>query len=73
MVYEYYKLAQIIASNDTSYQKSVFAPNLYRKECKEIMENDIAIVKVRLESNKYMKTIKDKRLTFPDKLASFGK
>jgi hypothetical protein len=31
------------------------------------------VVKVRLESNKYMRTIKDRRLSFVDKLAAFGK
>ena len=71
-MYDYYKLAQILATNDTKYNRGL---NPYLKkieECKEIVQNDIAIVKVRLQSNKYMKTIKDKRLTFADKLAAFG-
>ena len=72
MVYEYYKLAQILSTNDTKYNKGESYIQTRIQECKEIMQNDIAIVKVRLESNKYMKTIKDKRLTFADKLASFG-
>ena len=72
MVYEYYKLAQILSTNDTKYNKGESYIQTRIQECKEIMQNDIAMVKVRLESNKYMKTIKDKRLTFADKLASFG-
>ena len=73
MVYEYYKLSQILASNDTKYLKADQQYLKIQKECQEIMENDVAIIKVRLESNKYIKTIKDKRLTFADKLAAFGK
>ena len=42
-----------------------------KKICREIMTNDIAIVKVRLESNTYMKTIRSKRFSFADKLAFF--
>ena len=73
MIYDYYKLAQIKATNDTNFSKSDLNIGIYKQECREIMENDIAIVKVRMQSNKYMKTIKDRRLTFSDKLASFGK
>ena len=72
MVYEYYKLAQILSTNDTKYNKGESYIQTRIQECKEIMQNDIAIVKVRLESNKYMKTIKDKRFSFADKLAAFG-
>ena len=43
-----------------------------KRICREIMTNDIALVKVRLEGNTYMKTIKSKRFTFADKLAFFG-
>ena len=73
MVYEYYKLAQILATNDTTYKNSNSMTEMLQQECREIMKNDIAIVKVRLESNKYMKTVKDRRLTFADKLSAFGK
>ena len=73
MVYEYYKLAQILATNDTKYKNSNSMTEMLQQECWEIMKNDIAIVKVRLESNKYMRTVKDRRLTFADKLSSFGK
>ena len=73
MVYEYYKLAQILATNDTTFKKSDSVQSKVQQECQEIMKNDIAIVKVRLESNKYMKTVKDRRLTFADKLSAFGK
>ena len=72
MIYDYYKLAQIKATNDTTFSKPDLIMDIYKQECREIMENDIAIVKVRMQSNKYMKTIKDRRLTFSDKLASFG-
>ena len=41
--------------------------------CREIMATQVAVVKVRLESNKYMRTIMDRRLSFVDKLAAFGK
>ena len=73
MVYEYYKLAQILATNDTKYKHSDSMTSKVQQECREIMKNDIAIVKVRLESSKYIKTIKDRRLTFADKIAAFGK
>ena len=73
MVYEYYKLAQILATNDTTYKNSNSRTEKLQQECREIMKNDIAFVKVRLESNKYMKTVKDRRLTFADKLSAFGK
>ena len=72
MVYEYYKLAQILATNDTTYKNSMSMTEQLQQECREIMKNDIAIVKVRLESNKYMRTVKDRRLTFADKLSAFG-
>ena len=73
MVYEYYKLAQILATNDTTYKNSNSRTEKLQQECREIMKNDIAFVKVRLESNKYMRTVKDRRLTFADKLSAFGK
>ena len=44
-----------------------------KRICLEIMATQVAVVKVRLESNKYMRTIKDRRLSFVDKLAAFGK
>ena len=44
-----------------------------KKLCREIMATQVAVVKVRLESNKYMRTIMDRRLSFVDKLAAFGK
>ena len=36
------------------------------------MKNDISIVNVHMESGKYIRTVKDRRLTFSDKLAAFG-
>ena len=44
-----------------------------KRICREIMTTQVAVVKVRLESNKYMRTVKDRRLSFADKLAAFGK
>ena len=44
-----------------------------KRICREIMTTKVAVVKVRLESNKFMRTVKDRRLSFADKLASFGK
>ena len=44
-----------------------------KRICREIMATQVAVVKVRLESNKYMRTVKDRRLSFADKLAAFGK
>ena len=41
--------------------------------CNEIMANDVAMVKVRLETKEYLRTIKSKRTTFSDKIATFGK
>ena len=37
------------------------------------MKRDVGVVKVRMGSNKYSKYSKDIRMTFADKLASFGK
>ena len=41
--------------------------------CKELMENDIAEVKVMFERKEYIRTHTSKRVTFPDKLGAFGK
>ena len=41
--------------------------------CLEVMSKDVAIVNVYFASNKFTKTVMDKRLTFGDKLSSFGK
>ena len=40
--------------------------------CKELMENDIAEVKVMFERKEYIRTHTSKRVTFPDKLGAFG-
>ena len=72
-MYEYHKLAQILATNDTTYHQLENIRQKQQSVCHDIMKKDIAMVKIRLESNKYMKTIKDQRLTFADKLAAFGK
>ena len=73
LIYEYHKLAQMLATNDTTYRQLENIRQIEQTVCHDIMTNDIAMVKIRLESNKYMKTIKDQRLTFADKLAAFGK
>ena len=43
------------------------------KECQGIMKNDVAIVNVQFATNRYTKTIIDKRFSFADRLSSFGK
>ena len=43
------------------------------KECLDIMKHDVAIVNVQFATNRYMKTILDKRFSFADRLSSFGK
>ena len=40
--------------------------------CKEIMEKDIAVVSVNLESKKYVRSIMDKKITFVGQLAALG-
>ena len=42
-------------------------------ECIEVMTKDVAIINVYFSSNRFTKTVMDKRLTFSDKLSSFGK
>ena len=68
-VYEYFTMDQLNETNVPIYQ--------YHKRiqqiCHEIMRYDVAVVKVRMETAKYMKTIKDRKLIFADKLAVFGK
>ena len=71
LVYEYYKMEQYAARNDTQLPKTTL--DVWREECYEIMKHDISIVNVRMGSGKYIRTIKDKRMTFADKLAAFGK
>ena len=70
LINEYFKLLNLGTVNVTevlSYQER-------RVEiCHEIMKRDVGVVKVRMGSNKYSKYSKDIRMTFADKLASFGK
>ena len=72
--YNYHKMVQYIAKNITSKADDVLSPyyTAKKEECLEIVR-DLAFVKVRLGSNKYMKSVRDKRMTFADKLAAFGK
>ena len=44
----------------------------WKPQCREIMANEISVVKIRMETSSYMKTVKDRRLSFTDKLAFFG-
>ena len=71
LFYQYHKMTQLEAVNVTVLPDYRF--DQIMEECREIMRHDIAIVKVRFESSKYIKAIKDRRLSFPDKLSSFGK
>ena len=71
LVYEYYKMEQYSATKDSRLPETTL--DIWREECYEIMKHDIAIVNVRMGSGKYIRTIKDKRMTFADKLAAFGK
>jgi hypothetical protein len=41
--------------------------------CEQIMREDIAVVSVKFENHKYVKTIMDKRISFADQLASLCK
>ena len=67
LVYNYYTMDQNVKSNDTDS-----VDRTWTKPCIEIMSKDISVVKVPLETSKYMKTIMDRRLSFTDKLAAFG-
>ena len=35
-------------------------------------KNDISLIVVQMESDKYIRTLKDKRLSFTDQMSSFG-
>ena len=41
MVYEYYKLAQILSTDDTKYNRGQSLILTKVQECKEIMQNDV--------------------------------
>ena len=71
LAYNYYKMEQYATTNDSRLAETSL--EVWRQECYEIMKNDIAIVNVKMESGKYIRTIKDKRMTFADKLAAFGR
>ena len=72
LIYNYYKMDQNLALNGSDEHFQDTKTEIEKRVCREIMAHDIAIVKVRLESNTYMKTIKSKRFSFADKLAFFG-
>ena len=63
-------MEQYKAKNETKLPEYTY--DILHEECHEIMKQDVAIVKVRMESGKYIRTIMDKRMTFADKLAAFG-
>ena len=71
LYYGYHKMEQMAVTNRTT-ELPLIADQM-KEECNEIMKNDISIVKVRMETNNYITTIKSKRLTFADKLAFFGR
>ena len=43
-----------------------------KKLCKELVENDLAIVTVTFETEKFVRTVKDRKVSFIDKLATLG-
>ena len=49
------------------------ARDIVDKECLDILKQDVAIVNVQFSTNRYTKTILDKRFTFADRLSSLGK
>ena len=67
-VHNYFRMGNDTGIDDVYGDREIY----WQKQCLEIMANEVAIVKVRLETNKYMKTVKDRRLSFADKLAAFG-
>ena len=68
LVDEFYSMDKNDELNITEYGEP-----FWKIPCYEIMTKEIAVVKVRMEYSKYMKTIMDRRLSFADKLAAFGK
>ena len=70
LAYDYQKMEQYKAKNETKLPDHTY--DILHEECHEIMKKDVAIVKVRMESGKYIRTIMDKKMTFADKLAAFG-
>jgi hypothetical protein len=73
LIYRYYRVPEMLAMNET-YEDPNMSLNRgkWYKLCKKMMQ-DIAVVSVRFESKKYVRSIMDKRVTFTDKLATFGK
>ena len=67
LVHEYLKSNQPVATREALLPLEIY------KECLKIMNEDIAIVNVYFASNRFTKTVVDKRLSFGDKLSSFGK
>ena len=69
----YKKIAESVTDGSGTVQSYKTEADSFAKLCKDIVSNDLSVVKVRLESSKYILTVMDKRLTFADKLAAFGK
>ena len=67
-----HKMDKMINGNIRNSQLFGKLGDKIKEECYEIMRNDISIVKVRFASDKYTKTVMDKRFTFGDKISSFG-
>ena len=75
----YYKFPEYIgmsgADRNVSYQDYENLPESQRglERCTKILKEDIAIVSVNFAANTYVRTIMDRKLSFADKLSSFGK
>jgi hypothetical protein len=74
LLYRYYRVPEMLAMNETYEDPDMSSLSAkWYNLCKKMMQDDIAVVSVRFESKKYVRTIMDKRVTFTDKLAAFGK
>ena len=67
-----YRTMALNDSNQLIFDLDIGPVKVKQKLCRKLMTDHVSVVKVRLESNKYMRTIKDRRLSFADKLAAFG-
>ena len=77
LLYKYHMFFKLNATNSSILPSSDSDSNNFNEKlkmiCKELFMKDIAIVSVRFETKKYIRSIMDKRVTFGDKLAAFGK
>ena len=68
----YYYNEQLVEPKNDLINITSFISDIADKECQDIMKNDVAIVNVQFATNRYTKTIIDKRFSFADRLSSFG-